>query len=152
MTRTALPVFLLVSTAAIGCSGHAAAPVQPAPAQVTDNAVVLAADSPMLKQLRRQRVELRELPTDEIVTPGKLEANPNRVSKVVLPVTGRVTAVLVKTGDAVTKDQPILTIQSPDADAAMSAYLSARAGEGTALPRSARTTRIRKRCMTAVPR
>ena len=38
-----------------------------------------------------------------------------------------ITNVLVKTGDAVVKDQPLLTIQSADADAAMSAFLSARA-------------------------
>jgi cobalt-zinc-cadmium efflux system membrane fusion protein len=52
------------------------------------------------------------------------------VSKVVLPVAGRIVSVLVKTGDAVKKDQPLLTVQSPDADAAMSSYLSARASEG----------------------
>jgi cobalt-zinc-cadmium efflux system membrane fusion protein len=130
MTRTAL---LLFATSVAACSGHAEAPVaQSMPPQTTDTSVVLAADSPMLKQIRRAHVELRDLPTDEIVTPGKLEANPNRVSKVVLPVTGRVTAVLVKTGDAVKKDQALLTIQSPDADAAMSAYLSAGAAEGQA--------------------
>ena len=56
-------------------------------------------------------------------------ANPNHVSKVVLPVTGRVVSVLVKLGDAVAKDQPLLTLQSPDADAAMSAYISARASD-----------------------
>src|SRR5262249_9509655 len=131
-TRT----LFLVATLAFGaaaCSGNAAGPpVQPPATQVSDNAVLLPADSPMLKQIRREHVVLPELPTDEIVTPGKLEANPNRVSKVVLPVTGRVTAVLVKTGAAVKKDQPLLTIQSPDADAAMSAYLSAGAAEGQA--------------------
>jgi cobalt-zinc-cadmium efflux system membrane fusion protein len=83
----------------------------------------------MLNQIRRQRVSLRDLPTDEVVAPGKIETNPNRVSKVVLPLAGRVTAVLVKTGDAVEKDQPLLRLQSPDADAAMSAYLSAAASE-----------------------
>ena len=41
---------------------------------------------------------------------------------------GRITSVLVKIGDAVAKDQPLLTIQSPDADAAMSTFLSAQAG------------------------
>jgi cobalt-zinc-cadmium efflux system membrane fusion protein len=133
MTRTPLLLLAFTSIASAACSGHAAAPpAQSAPARVTDDAVVLAADSPMLKQIRRARVELRDLPTDEIVTPGKLEANPNRVSKVVLPVAGRVTGVLVKTGDAVKKDQPLLTIQSPDADAAMSAYLSARATQAQA--------------------
>jgi cobalt-zinc-cadmium efflux system membrane fusion protein len=72
-------------------------------------------------------VQLAELPTDEVVAPGKIEANPNRVSKVVLPVTGRIVEVFVKVGDTVRKDQPLLTIQSPDADAGMSAYLSAEA-------------------------
>ena len=93
------------------------------------NAVVLPADSPMLKQIRRQPVVVLDLPTDEVVAPGKIEANPNRVSKIVLPVTGRVMSVLVKMGDAVQKDQPLLTIQSPDADSAMSAYLSAGAAQ-----------------------
>ena len=113
------------------CSGRAAseAPAPQTPATVTADTIVLASDSPMLKQLHRERVSLRDLPTDEIVAPGKLETNPNRVTKVVLPVTGRIASVLVKTGDAVRKDQPLLTIQSPDADAAMSAYLSARATE-----------------------
>ena len=62
-----------------------------------------------------------------MIAPAKIEANPNRISKVVLPVTGRIATVLVKMGDAVVKDQPLLTIQSPDADAAVSAFLSAQA-------------------------
>ncbi len=82
----------------------------------------------MLKQIKREAATTQELPTDEVVAPGKIEANPNRVSKVVLPVSGRVTSVMVKVGDAVRKDQPLLAIQSPDADAAMSACLSAQAG------------------------
>src|SRR5262249_23984497 len=91
------------------------------------NVVALPADSPMLAQIKRDKVKTMELPTDEVVAPGKIEANPNRVSKIVLPVAGRVTNVLVKTGDAVKKDQPLLTITSPDADAAMSAYLTGQA-------------------------
>ena len=131
MTR--LSLLAVISVTAAACSGHAADKAPSAAAfTATADAVVLPGDSPMLKQIRRERVTLRDLPTDEIVTPGKLEANPNRVSKVVLPLAGRVTSVLVKTGDAVRKDQPLLTIQSPDADAAMSAYLSARASESQA--------------------
>jgi cobalt-zinc-cadmium efflux system membrane fusion protein len=112
-----------------GCSGRAtteAADSQPASAE--PDTVVISADSPMLKQIRREPVGTKELPTDEVIAPGKIEANPNRVSKVVLPVAGRVAAVLVKTGDAVKKDQALLTIQSPDADAAMSTFLSTQAG------------------------
>lgn len=116
-------------SACAGCSGKGAtASVDPKPAATSEpGTVVIPADSPMLKQIRRETVGVAELPTDEVIAPGKIEANPNRVSKVVLPVTGRITSVLVKTGDAVRKDQPLLTIRSPDADAAMSTFLSAQA-------------------------
>ena len=49
------------------------------------------------------------------------------MSKVVAPVAGRVATVLVKTGDAVRKGQPLFTIESPEADAAMSTHLQADA-------------------------
>jgi cobalt-zinc-cadmium efflux system membrane fusion protein len=91
-------------------------------------AVAIAPGSPMLKQIRLEAVRAAELPTDELVAPGKIETNPNRVAKVGLPVAGRIASVLVRTGDAVQKDQPLLTIQSPDADAAVSALASAEAG------------------------
>ncbi len=110
------------------CSGRAATPVDSASAtSPAPGTVVLPPDSPMLSQIKREAVTEADLPTDEVTSPGKIEANPNRVSKVLLPVTGRVTAVLVKTGDAVVKDQPLLTIESPDADSAMSADLTAQA-------------------------
>ena len=117
---------LLLATG--GCGGNAATRSNAEPEAKTEPGVVLIdAGSPMLRQLKREPAATMELPTDEIVAPGKIEANPNRVSKVVLPVTGRVTSVLVRTGDAVVKDQPLLTLQSPDADAAMSAFLTAQA-------------------------
>jgi len=125
--KNALLVAALTASVA-ACGGRAATPsgtgsmAAPAP-----NVVVIPADSPMLAQIRREPVRIAELPTDEVIAPGKIEANPNRVSKVVLPVTGRIATVLVKTGDAVKKDQPLLTLDSPDADSAMSAYLSAEA-------------------------
>ena len=123
-------MMLMLAAAAAGCSGHASTETATDTSPTaTATTVVLPAGSPMLRQIRRERIALKDLPTDEIVAPGKIETNPNRVSKVVLPVAGRVTAVLVKTGDAVARDQPLLTIQSPDADAAMSAFLSARANE-----------------------
>ena len=107
-------------TAVVSADGMSAAASEP-------GIVVIRADSPMLKQIKCEVVGVADLPTDEVIAPGKIEANPNRVSKVVLPVTGRITSVLIKTGDTVRKDQPLLTIQSPDADAAMSTFLSAQA-------------------------
>jgi cobalt-zinc-cadmium efflux system membrane fusion protein len=118
----------MILSACSGCSrkgtvvSAASTPVEAAP-----GTIIIPPDSPMLKQIRREAVGVADLPTDEVIAPGKIEANPNRVSKVVLPVTGRITTVLVKMGDAVRKDQPLLTIQSPDADAAISTFLSAEA-------------------------
>jgi membrane fusion protein, heavy metal efflux system len=123
--------YLIVMVAALAamtaCGGKGAASAGEAAVAAAPGTVVIAADSPMLKQLKLETASAKELPTDEVVAAGRIEANPNRVSKVVLPVAGRVTSVLVKTGDAVKKDQPLLTIQSSDADAAMSTFLSGQA-------------------------
>ncbi len=124
---------LLIASVAVavctGCEGRRVVPGVEAMAAAPSQAgtVGLPADSPMLKQITRAVVGVADLPTDEVIAPGKIDANPNRIAKVVLPVGGRVMSVLVKTGDAVAKDQPLLTIRSPDADAATSSFLSAEA-------------------------
>jgi len=124
----ALLVAALAGLVTAACGGRAAAPADTrADTRSDPNTVVIPADSPMLAQIGRERVRLVELPTDEVVAPGKIEANPNRVSKVLLPVSGRIASVLVKTGDSVKKEQSLLTLDSPDADSAMSADLSAGA-------------------------
>jgi cobalt-zinc-cadmium efflux system membrane fusion protein len=89
--------------------------------------IVIPADSPKLHQIRVEPVRTAEVPTNEIDAPGKIEANPNRVSHVTLPVVGRVSAVLVHIGDFVKQGQPVLSLESPDVDAASSAYLQADA-------------------------
>jgi cobalt-zinc-cadmium efflux system membrane fusion protein len=68
-----------------------------------------------------------ELPSDEFTAPGKVEFNPNRVSRVLLPAAGRIVDVLAYFGDAVRKDDPLLTLESPDADEAAASYLQANA-------------------------
>lgn len=115
--------FLLLT----GCSTETPpnpAPVKSPPAQGSA-LIEIPADSPKLAQIRVAEVREEELPTDEFTAPGKVEVNPNRVSKVLLPVSGRITDVLVRFGDAVKKDQTLLLIESPDADAAASAHLQA---------------------------
>lgn len=72
-------------------------------------------------------VETREFPVDEIIAPGKVELNPNRVSKVLMPLAGRVRSVLVKLGDSVTEGQPVAVIESPEAGQALAAYAEAQA-------------------------
>jgi cobalt-zinc-cadmium efflux system membrane fusion protein len=89
---------------------------------------VIPPDSPKLKQIRVETVRMESVPTDEVVAPGKIEVNPNRVAHVAIPVAGRITSVTRRLGDFVQQGEPLLTVESADVDAAMSAYLQAEAG------------------------
>lgn len=84
--------------------------------------IVLPPDSPKLNRIRVAAVQLGQFPVDEVLAPGKLEANPNRIARIVMPVAGRVRQVLVKLGDPIAEGQPLLTVDSPEAGAAMTAY------------------------------
>jgi len=95
---------------------------------VRNSEITIPAGSPKLKQIRVETVKTESVPTDEVVAPGKIEVNPNRVSHVSLPVAGRITSVLEKLGDFVQQGAPLLTVESADVDAAMSAYLQSEAG------------------------
>jgi membrane fusion protein, heavy metal efflux system len=103
------------------------APRDAAPESV--NVVRISPDSPQMRQIRVAPVEQATMPTDEIVAPGRVTINPNRISRVLPQVGGRVVKVLVKFGDAVQQGQPLLTLDSPDADAAVSAYAQAESTE-----------------------
>jgi len=94
--------------------------------------IVMPPDSPKLRQLRVEPVRTAEVPTDEVISPGKIEANPGAISRIVLPAPGRISSVLVKLGDAVEKGQTVLTLESPDVDAVESSYLQAGAALGQA--------------------
>jgi membrane fusion protein, heavy metal efflux system len=120
---------IALAAAAIGAAGcrHAETAAEASEFTATDGAVSVPAGSPMLKQIRREQVAEAQLPTDDVIAPGKIEANPNRVSKVVAPVAGRIARVLVHVGDAVHEGQPLFTLESPDADSATSAHMQADA-------------------------
>lgn len=128
-------VALMLLMAALAACNRAAAPVTAAPKESSAapaGVVIIPADSPKLKQIEVTAVRMASMPTDEFTAPGKVEVNPNGVSKVVLPVAGRVAEVLVKFGDAVRKNDPLLTVESPEADAAASAAMQADAQMNTA--------------------
>jgi cobalt-zinc-cadmium efflux system membrane fusion protein len=104
----------------------AAADADP-PQQQASGLVIIPANSPKLQQLRVEPIRTAEVPTDEVTSPGKIEANPGGISRIVLPAPGRIQSVLVKLGDAVEKGQTVLTLESPDVDAVESSYLQAGA-------------------------
>jgi len=97
------------------------------PAAADEGTINIPPDSPKLAQIRVEHVQTAEVLAGEITAPGKVEANPNRISRVVLPVAGRIVRVNVKLGDSVAEGQPLLAIESPDADAAASTYLQSQA-------------------------
>ena len=124
--------FLVAALALAGCSRKEESPKAAAPPpspenRATDGSVTLPADSPKLNEIHVAEVKTAAVPFDEVVSPGKIETNPNLVSRIALPLAGRVSAVLVRLGDSVKRGDPLLTLESPDADAAASASLQAQA-------------------------
>jgi cobalt-zinc-cadmium efflux system membrane fusion protein len=124
-----LPVWIVFFCllSAPGCSLHQTEKKQdPHPEISADlTSVSIRSDSPKLKLIGVEAAKLLEMPVNEVVSPGKVELNPNRVSKVLLPVAGRIGPVLVKLGDLVESGQPLLSVEGPDVDAAVSSYLQA---------------------------
>lgn len=129
-----LYLFLGVLLLTAGCAkknpGGAAPPAGPVLAPDPSGgpaAIVFPPDSPQLKQLRVEVVVLDGLPGDMVVAPGRVEFDPSRVGRIVLPVPGRVDAVLVRIGDSVALGQVLFAVDSPDADAALSEYRQSQA-------------------------
>ena len=113
-----------------GCSEHKSEKREekrPAAQAMNPDRAIIPPDSPQLAQIRTESVEVASVPVGSVTAPGKVEANKNRLSHVVLPVTGRVSTVLVKTGDYVRQGQPLLTLESADVDAAVSGFQQAQA-------------------------
>jgi len=143
-TGSRVVALLLVSSAlntACGRDGDpapAAGHISVAPAS-TAGVIVIPPDSPQLRQLRVAPVGAANLPSDEVTAPGRVIIDPQRVSRVLLPVSGRVTAVLAGLGAAVEEGQPVVAVDSPDADAAVAAYLQAQAAERQATATLAKT-------------
>jgi cobalt-zinc-cadmium efflux system membrane fusion protein len=113
------------SSATAGQAPAAAAP----DAMGGTNVVAVPPDSPQFKQLRVEAVRARNMTADEVVAPGRISVNPNRVSRVLPPVQGRVLEVMVKLGHFVDQGQPLLSLDSPDADAAIATDFQGEATE-----------------------
>lgn len=93
----------------------------------TPQAATADHDIPAASEYRVEVVMEHETPLNVVTAPGKIEANSNRISRVMLPVPGRITQVLVKFGDTVQETQPVAVLESPEADVAVSGALQAEA-------------------------
>ena len=114
----------------IGCRAlPEGAAADPAPRPHDAGRTVLAAGSPKLAQVRTAIVCVADAPLALVVAPGRVQINPNRISRVSLPVPGRIAAVEVRLGDSVVPGQPLLRIESPEVEAATSDCVRAEAGQ-----------------------
>jgi len=104
-----------------------AASPRPGEERLSDGSVVIPQDSPKLTEIHVAEVKSASVPFAEVTSPGKIETNPNLVSRVALPLAGRVSSVMVKLGDAVNRGDALLSLESPDADAGVGAYLQGQA-------------------------
>jgi len=89
--------------------------------------IVLPAGSPKLGRIRVEPVAMGRFVLAEVTAPGEVEVNPSHVSRVLMPVTGRIREVRVHLGDSVAEGQPVVAIESPDAAAALAAHTQAQA-------------------------
>ena len=80
-------IFSFALTAACSKGPEAIAEMPVVAAEVA-GLVTFPADSPKLKQIKVEAVVEKSVPTDEVIAPGKVELNPNRVAHVALPVAG----------------------------------------------------------------
>ena len=126
-----LVFFIVVCLFSAGCSHtdlrSTAVKANVEEAAVSPDFIAIPKQSNMLEQIRVEPVQTAAVPTDEVVAPGKIEVNPNRVSHIVAPVAGQVADVFVKIGDFVRKGEPVMAIHSPDSESALSAHLQAEA-------------------------
>lgn len=94
--------------------------------------VRFAPGSPQLARISVAEVVKSQVPEAEVVAPGKVVINPNRISRIGLPVPGRVIAVEARLGDAVKEGQPLLRVESPEAEEAVSRTYQAEAAQSQA--------------------
>jgi len=126
--RALAPVLLALILAGCGDASDAAKPLASRP-PAEPGIISIPADSPQLGQVKVAAVEAMDVPQDEVVAPARVGIDPGRLSKVLLPVAGRIEAVLVKLGERVEQGQAVVTLDSPDADAAIGAGRTAEAAE-----------------------
>jgi membrane fusion protein, heavy metal efflux system len=136
MKAPILMVLVVVLSCAAACSRHngeSALLVKSSTTSVAaDRSITIPSDSPQLARITVAPVATARVPEVLLEAPGKIEADPNRVSRVVLPAPGRVSRVMVHLGDAVTRGAPLLAIESPDIGATLSSYRQALARLGQA--------------------
>ncbi len=102
--------------------------VSASPAQKQLNGeVVMDPNAPELKQMLIEVIQDVPVPVDEVTVTARIQANPHGVGHAVVPVPGRITRVMARLGDSVTKGQPLVSIESPAVAEAEAAFVQSEA-------------------------
>jgi membrane fusion protein, heavy metal efflux system len=119
---------LLALTALAGC-GHATPPeeTKAAPTAGTPTEVTLTADQIAHGGVKWSAAVATPV-ADFVELPGRLVVDENRTARLSPSVKGRVTAVRANVGDAVSRGQPLVILQSEDASARLTELAKANAG------------------------
>lgn len=88
--------------------------------------ITIPPSSPQLAQLQVEPVGQRQVNRSEVVAPGRISLNPNRMAKVLLPLPGRISQLSVQLGDTVRAGQTLLLVESAEADQAVADHLQAQ--------------------------
>lgn len=91
-----------------------------------DGALTIEPAHPMRRFIKVEPVHPRANASVAQVT-GRIGFDEDRTSRVASPISGRIASLLVKPGDHVSKGQPLLTILSPEVDAALAEQRNADA-------------------------
>jgi len=116
-----------------GCGGgsKASSPPDASAIQRQGTRVIVPASNPLASRLQSEAVHYTTF-TRQVSAPASVEADPARYARILPPLAGHVLQLLVRPGDAVKKDQELLTLDASDFVTAQTDYARARSVLGQA--------------------
>jgi len=131
--RCVLSLVVVFSALLGGCGGGSkASSASDAPGiQRQGNRVIVSPSNPLASRLQSEPVRYTTF-TRQVSAPASVEADPARHASILPPLAGRVLKLYVHPGDAVKKDQELLTLDAAEFVIAQTDYARARSVLGQA--------------------
>lgn len=124
-------VWFVALSAIVGCAEKEPAPPEQKPAETQEhnkgqeNLIRLGAEEARVAGIRVEKISMQNAPQRIIVT-ATIQANQDQLANVAPLVSGRITAVTAKLGDAVKRGQALATVNSVEVGEARSAFATAQ--------------------------